>query len=163
MEQKEFNEKLGAINFLLLEAKPYKDDTVRQLKALPEAIKAILNNVQERDALFVKYLNDVSSFDYSDTFTTPSDVFPGIRTAAKMRDPEELQKKTEDMKETANKITTLAMNTETGATNAINALKRCLSSLSEYMIQENQIYDRCMELLNEMNSIYEIGQIASAT
>ena len=163
MEQKEFNEKLDAINFLISEAQPYREDTIKQLKMLPEAIKAILNNVQQRDSLFIKYLSDVSSFDYADTFTTPSDVFPGIRTAAKMADPEELQKKTEDMKDTANKVTLLAMNTETGATNATNALKRCLSALSEYMIQENQIYDRCMKLLNEMNSIYEIGQIASAT
>lgn len=163
MEQKEFDEKLSAINFLLEEAKPLKQEIQQHLKTAPGLCESILKNLQDRDDLFVKYLEDVSQFDYTNEYMTPSDLFPGIRTAAQMRDPEELQRKTEEMKSDAIKITTLANNVNTGGFTAANSLKKCLAALSELMIQENQIYDQCMELLNGMNSIYEVGQIASAT
>lgn len=163
MEQKEFEEKLGAINFLLEEAKPLKEEIIQHIKTAPDLCKRILENLQTRDDLFIKYLKDVSQFDYTNEYMTPSDLFPGIRTAAQMRDPEELQKKTEEMKSDAVKITAIANNVNTGGFAAANSLKKCLAALSELMIQENQIYDQCMDLLNGMNSIYEVGQIASAT
>lgn len=163
MEQKEFEAKLNTINFLIEEAKPLKQELAQYIKTAPELCKNILENLQTRDSLFVKYLKDVSQFDYTNDYTTPSDLFPGIRTAAQMRNPEELQKKTEEMKSDAIKITAIANNVSSGGITAINSLKKYLSSLSELMIQENQIYDQCMDLLNKMNSIYEVGQIASAT
>lgn len=163
MEQKEFEAKLDTINFLLEEVKPLKEEILQHTKTAPELCKNILENLQTRDNLFIKYLKDVSQFDYTNDYTTPSDLFPGIRTASQMRDPEELQRKTEEMKEDAIKITAIANNVSSGGFAAINSLKKYLSALSELMIQENQIYDQCMDLLNKMNSIYEVGQIASAT
>lgn len=163
MEQKEFEEKLNAINLLLKEAKPLKEEILHHIETAPDLCRDILKNLQTRDDLFVKYLKDVSQFDYTSEYMTPSDLFPGIRTASQMRDPEELQKKTEEMKSDASKITSIANGVNTGGFSAANSLKKCLAALSELMIQENQIYDQCMDLLNGMNSIYEVGQIASAT
>lgn len=163
MKKDEFDERLRNINLLLSEASKLRKEVAYYIKDIPELGGDFLKIISTRDNLFINYLKAVSEFDYSDNLTVPSDLFPGVRTAAQMADPEELQTKADNMRKAANRVASLANSVNTNSTNTINSVKKCLTAMSELMIQENQIYNFCMDLLKDMNSIYEIGALASST
>ena len=75
-------------------ADTYKNSFNNSLGPLNKAIKTIVENISRRNALLKEYMDDVHSFESSNSLTKPSDIFLGIRTAAEMSDPEELRTKT---------------------------------------------------------------------
>ena len=123
----------------------------------------MLPSLSSRDNLFRKYLKLLQEFQYSDKLTSPSDLFPGIRTAAEMADPQELATKAETMKNTAGQIDNLQKKSSSLNNSIVRGLKRCIAEICEYIQQENQIYDLAIDLLQDADSIYDIGQIAKNT
>lgn len=159
MEKKEFDQRLSLIQALRVEANKYRDEYTSRLKSLVDNSNAGLQTLKDRDEKFIKYLQNVSDFSYSDKLTSPSDLFPGIRTTSQMADPEELRSKTEEMKEeamdidNANKVSLLQTKL------VMSDLRQALTAFSEYMTRSNQIYDIELELLEDLDSIYDISDL----
>ena len=90
-------------------------------------------------------------------------MFPGIRTISDTVDLEELNTKTQRMKELAGNI-----NKETDQINSLQdltltSLKKAISNLSDLIIQETQINDMNMDIVKDLDSIYDIGYLKKAT
>ena len=90
-------------------------------------------------------------------------MFPGIRTISDTVDLEELNTKTQRMKELAGNI-----NKETDQINSLQdltltSLKKAISNLSDLIIQETQINDMNMDIVKDLDSIYDIGYLKRAT
>lgn len=163
MEQKEFEERMSSIQTLGAQAAPLREEIKRSKDSLINGITNLVSLIEARDKGFNDYLNMLKDFNYSDAITTPTDLFPGIRAISDMVDPEELNQKTQIMKDTAISIESKNKNIDALSTHVIQDLKKTLSNLVELTIEENQIYDLCLDLLKDMDSIYDIGQIARAT
>ena len=76
---------------------------------------------------------------------------------------EELEKKADTMKAKALEINNNAKKIEVESRDVVVDIKRCLGLLTEYILQTNQIYDFELDLIKDMDSVYDIGMIAKAT
>lgn len=161
MEEKEFNSRLSLIQNLVKASDDLELD-INTIKArLDKSLANVLKNNKERDSKFLQYMQKQKELGFSDNLTSPSDLFPGIKTAIEMADPEKLSKDAEELKQLAYDIENISKIVNQENTEAINSLKRCLTQISEYIIQKNQVYDLCLELLQDSDSIYDIGDLAS--
>lgn len=163
MEQKEFEQRVELITDLINDANALKKDIANAAAKVEPEVNELLPSITERNESFLKYLGLLKDFSFSDKLTTPSDLFPGIRTAAETADPEELNKKAEEMKTYAGQINVLQKKASLLNGTITQDLKRCLGLLAEYILQEDQIYDLSVELLQDADSIYDVGQIAKNT
>lgn len=141
-------------------ADTYKNNFNSNLEPLNKAIKTIVENISRRNTLLKEYMDDVHSFESGNSLTKPSDIFLGIRTAAEMSDPEELRTKTDKMKQDAAEIERLQASIESNQSMIIDSFKTVFSALREYLIQSSNIYDMSKDLLDKLDSIYDIAQIA---
>lgn len=162
MEKREFDQRMSLINSMRAEASKYKNEFINQINGLNTNAKEVLETLENRDEDFIKYLNDLNDFSFSDKYTSPSDLFPGIRTVSDMTDPEETRAKAEEMKNISgdidnyNKIATLQ------SKQTSSNLRQALDAFSEYVTRTNQIYDIELELLEDMDSIYDISDLKKA-
>lgn len=161
MTQIEFEQHIDLINDLKKQALKLRDELSIKAKMLPESVNDLINTLTSRDNNFSSYLDFIKEFSFSDNLTAPSDLFPGIRTAADMADPEELQQKAETMKNAAHQIENFQKKGEAHKNDAIATTKRILALMVEYLQQEDQIYELELELLGELDSPYDIGQLAT--
>lgn len=163
MEKREFDQQMSLINSMRTEAFKYRDEFINQINSLNKNAGDLLETLKNRDENFIKYLNDLNDFSYSDKFTSPSDLFPGIRTVSSMADPEETKAKAEEMKllsgeiDNSNKVSSLQIK------QASSNLRQALDAFSEYVNRTNQIYDIELELLEKMDSIYDISNLKKST
>ena len=148
---------------LLTQVTPLRQESLTVINSLSADITKYIQIVTSRDEKFKEYLNYLKDFNYSDEVTTPSDLFPGIRTVADTVDPEELNKKTETMKALATEIEEFNKQVELLGPHTLQSMRKLFSVLSEVLIEENQIYDADIDILQDLDSIYDIGQIARAT
>ena len=159
MEKREFDQHYSLINQLREEANKYRNEFKNQLESLNKNASDALKNLEIRDVNFLQYLKDVSDFNYSDKFTTPADLFPGIRTTSQMIDPEELESKVTAMKNAATDIDNANKVSLLQTKQVMSNIRQALAAFSEYMIRSNQIYDIEVELLEDMDSIYDISDL----
>lgn len=163
MEKREFDQQMSLINSMRTEAFKYRDEFINQINGLNKNAGDLLETLKNRDENFIKYLNDLNDFSYSDKFTSPSDLFPGIRTVSDMANPEETKAKAEEMKllsgeiDNSNKVSSLQIK------QASSNLRQALDAFSEYVNRTNQIYDIELELLEKMDSIYDISNLKKST
>ena len=154
---------MSLINSMRTEAFKYRDEFINQINSLNKNAGDLLETLKNRDENFIKYLNDLNDFSYSDKFTSPSDLFPGIRTVSDMANPEETKAKAEEMKllsgeiDNSNKVSSLQIK------QASSNLRQALDAFSEYVNRTNQIYDIELELLEKMDSIYDISNLKKST
>lgn len=164
MEEKEFNSQISTIEMIKTQVEPLKQQLSSELNTtFVNNVSNLIKLLTERDKLFSNYLNSLKDFNFDSELTTPSELFKGIRTVSEEVDSEELNKKTDAMKSNALDIESKSKEIESLNTNILNCLKRSIKTLVELAIQENQIYDMSIDLLQDLDSIYDIGQIASAT
>lgn len=163
MEEKEFNSRKGSVDALLAQAQPLRQEINTTMASVSNDISNLVKTLETRDGSFSKYLDYLKDFNYSDAVTTPTDLFPGIRTISDTIDPEELNQKTQNMKELATTIEENHKRVEALGSHALQSLKKVFGILTELMIEENQIYDLDIDILQDLDSIYDIGQIARAT
>lgn len=163
MEKREFDQQMSLINSMRTEAFKYRDEFINQINSLNKNAGDLLETLKNRDENFIKYLNDLNDFSYSDKFTSPSDLFPGIRTVSDMANPEETKAKAEEMKllsgeiDNSNKVSSLQIKQTS------SNLRQALDAFSEYVNRTNQIYDIELELLEKMDSIYDISNLKKST
>ena len=163
MEEKEFSERMTLSDTLLNQVSPMREEAISIGTNLASDISNYMKIVSERDSNFKEYLNYLKDFNYSDEITSPSDLFPGIRTVADTVDPEELNQKTENMKNLSLKVEEYNKQVELLGPHILQSMRKLFGLLSEVLIEENQIYDANIDILQDLDSIYDIGQIARAT
>lgn len=163
MDKNEFSKRISLIDSLRVEANKYKNEFVNQLNNLNNNSSDSVKTLETRDEKFYNYLINVSEFNYSDRLTNPSDVFPGIRTISQMIDPEELTTKANEMKDAVSDIDNANSLSLLQTKQVISNLRQALSAFSEYMNRSNQIYDLELELLNDLDSIYDISDLKKST
>ena len=163
MDKKEFTQRLSLIDSIKKQIPTIKEELLTKVNNLPVIVKALLDSVEVRDMSFKTYLEDIDKFNFVDNDTILSDVFPGLRTTLEMSDPEELLKKTEEMKDGALAISTEGKKIDAFKNNSLSEIKRCLSLLIEYLKQEEQIFDLEIDLLKDLDSPYDVGQLSNMT
>ena len=162
MKKNEFDTRMELINTLRTEASKYRDDFKARVQKLTEDI-SVVDTIEQRDELFAKYLEYINKFSYSDSLVSPSDLFPGIRVASDMADPAQLAQEADEMKMQSLQIDNLTQIIDSQSESSMEVLKRLMEDLREYMIRANQIYKEELDLLKDMDSIYDIGQFARNT
>lgn len=163
MDKKEFTQRLSLIDSIKKQTPVVKEELVTKANNLPTTINSLLDSIEARDVSFKSYLENIDRFNFIDNDTILSDIFPGLRTTLEMADPEELLKKTEEMKDGALIISTEGKRIDAFKNNALSEIKRCLSLLIEYLKQEEQIFDLEIDLLKDLDSPYDVGQLANMT
>lgn len=161
MDEKEFKTRLSSIQSLINTSNELENSIKLATNRVKTTIETALKLNKERDDKFLAYLALQEEFGFSNSLSTPSDLFPGIQTAMDMADPEKLIQTAEKMKQLAYEVTNTYKDSTRESSSAINSLKSCLNQLTEYMIQKNQVYDMCIELLQDADSIYDAGNLAS--
>ncbi len=161
MDEKEFTTRLNSIQSLINTSNELENSIKLASNRVKTTIETSLKLNRERDDKFLEYLNLQKEYGFSNSLSTPSDLFPGIQTAMDMADPEKLIQTAEKMKQLAYEVTNSYRDSTREVNSAITSLKSCLNQLTEYMIQKNQVYDMCMELLQDADSIYDAGNLAS--
>lgn len=162
MQQLEFDQKINLIQNVNKQAGVLREDISSKVELLPANIKSLLQSLSTRDSNFTKYLEHIKSFNFTEELS-PVDVFPGVRTALDIEDPEVLNKKADEMKNEAREVTLEAKKVDILKNSALNSYKKLLSTIIEYLKQEDMIYDLQMELLRDLDSPYDIGQLARNT
>ena len=76
---------------------------------------------------------------------------------------EELNTKTQRMKELAGNINSKTDQIDSLQNMAVLSLKKAISNLSDLIIQETQINDMNMDIVKDLDSIYDIGYLKRAT
>ncbi len=163
MNDSEFTTQLNTIKMIVSQTDGLKKEISSRNEEMYKNISAFVQKISDRDNGLFEYMNLLKEFSFSDNLTSPSDLFPGIRTTADMADPTELSKKTDQMKALGNQITENNRESDVIVSNLISSYKKQMSSLIELAKLESQSYDLSMDLLKDLNSVYDIGQLASNT
>lgn len=161
MEQLIYNKTLASIDELDTNASKYENEIKSMLSNSKESIEKLISNIEKRNESFKKYMELLGEFNYSDKLTSPTDLFPGIRTASQMANPEELRRKSEEMKNYAYEVESLSKSITALSNSTVTDIKKVFNELSEYILQQNQIYDMYIELVSDMDSIYDIGKLSN--
>ena len=159
MEKREFDNSLKIINDEIKIAKKLNDEITSKLESSMSDIKEYLTSMDSRDSGLINYINSLEEFNFSDIMSVPLDLFPGIRTAKDMSDPEELKKKADTMKNYAYEVESVVKKNDSLSNSVSLAMTSLFKMIKEYSIKENQIYELCVELLHKLNSIYDISNI----
>lgn len=160
MEDFEFKKYYQMIEDQKSVANSYGSTLKNTLPSFVETVSSVIANIEARDKLLKEYIDDVHSFEEGGSLTKPSDIFLGVRTAAEMANPEELRQKADKMKVDAAEIERLQASIENNQRVVVNSLKGVFGALQEYLIQSDNIYSMSKDLLDKLNSIYDIAQIA---
>ena len=163
MNKLEFEEKYKLIKSLRVAAKDLRLEINGKAGSLPQTLKSLLSSLQNRDAAFDQYTKTLSDFEFSQDELTPLSQFPGVTIIKSIENPQELAQKTETMKRQAFQVKNEAKKAEAYKQHAVQDLKRLLNAIVEYSIQVDQIYELELELLQDMDSVYDVGDIKSAS
>lgn len=161
MTNEEFNNRLNTINMINSQIESLEKEASVKNKELNGGISDAISAMSNRNSNFIKYIDLLKEFSFSDNLTSPSDLFPGIRTTSDMANPEDLQNKTNMMKQYANSVDNLSKQIDVLLNTSIQNLKKELSLMIELSQLENQHYDMCLDILKDMDSIYDIGHLSS--
>lgn len=163
MNDSEFSTQLNTIKMINAQANNMKSELSSRNDEMFKNVSALVEKLSTRDNSLYDYMGLLKEFSFSDNLTSPSDLFPGIRTVSDMADPDELSQKTNKMKSLADAVDSNNKEIEVIINNLIVTLKKQLSTLIELSKVESQSYDLSMDLLKDLNSVYDIGQLASNT
>lgn len=163
MTEQEFNSRFDTLEVLSKELGALYSEIDGKNNGASGNVKSLLQTLEGRNRGLTEYIKLLKEFSFSDNLTSPSDLFPGIRTVSQTSDPETLKKKTDSMKEYAGKVDELTKQTELFLTSAIKAVKEEYGALVMLSTLSGKFYDECMSLLKDMDSIYDIGQLSSMT
>lgn len=159
MDKKEFNSNRELINEIAAGSGRMADNILHDVDNLVTDIQEYVKTIKGRDESLSKYMDLLSKFDYAEVMPSPIEMFPGIRTAAQMADPEKLRAQAEEMKEAAFAVKAAQEKNEAKATAVIRAIKNLFSLLGEYQAKEDQVYELSMSLLEKSDSIYDVGEL----
>ena len=160
MEEKDFNKNIESIEFLKSQVTASFSEVKASINENTEkSVESLLNLYKLREKNFKEYLDLLREFNYSDNLLTATDMFPGIRTISDTVDLEELNSKSQKMKGLAEDINNESEQINSLQDIVITQLKKAISNLADLIIQESQINDMNMDLVKDLDSIYDIGYL----
>lgn len=162
MDQNEFNQRIKLVNDIIKQSAILRNEILSKNKILPVSINSLIESLSARDTSFTDYLKYIKEFNFTEE-SSPLDFFPGLRTTIDKEDPEELEQKSNIMKASAQQIDNQSKRSNSLKEGVLGEYKRLLSSLIEYLKQEDRIYELQMDLLKDLDSPYDIGQVAKNT
>lgn len=164
MEEKDFNKNIESIEFLKSQVTASFSEVKASINENTiKSVESLLNLYKLREKNFKEYLDLLREFNYSDNLLTTTDMFPGIRTISDTVDLEELNSKSQKMKGLAEDINNESEQINSLQDIVITQLKKAISNLSDLIIQESQINDMNMDLVKDLDSIYDIGYLKKST
>lgn len=164
MNQTELTDKLNIVNVMNKQASSLRRDLSQLMDStFFESVRTLIKNYELRDSKFLEYIKLLEELSFSDEITTPGDIFPGIRTIADSINIEDLNAKVSKLKDISETINSRNSEIESLEDFTINSLKKAIREISEIAIQERKLYDECLDITKKLDSIYDIGEIKSAT
>ena len=164
MEEKDFNKNIESIEFLKYQVTASFSEVKASINEnTVKSVESLLNLYKLREKNFKEYLDLLREFNYSDNLLTATDMFPGIRTISDTVDLEELNSKSQKMKGLAEDINNESEQINSLQDIVITQLKKAISNLADLIIQESQINDMNMDLIKDLDSIYDIGYLKKST
>ena len=164
MEEKDFNKNIESIEFLKSQVTASFSEVKASINEnTVKSVESLLNLYKLREKNFKEYLDLLREFNYSDNLLTATDMFPGIRTISDTVDLEELNSKSQKMKGLAEDINNESEQINSLQVIVITQLKKAISNLADLIIQESQINDMNMDLIKDLDSIYDIGYLKKST
>lgn len=160
MTDKEFENQNSTITVLNNQIDTLKKELSSKSNEMGEDMKSFIDIITQRNSNFSKYISLLKEFNFSDNLTSPSDLFVGIRTTSDMANPEELKQKTDVMKTCANGIDSCTKQLDILSNKIVKNLKYILSVVIETSQLENEYYDLSLDLVKDMNSVYDVGQLS---
>ena len=160
LSSEEYKDRVQVINSFINDTENYKKSVMDFSKDISAKCQNVIAKIDQRNSSLAEYMQAMNEFETSDKLTSPSDLFPGIRTAAETSDPEVLKQKADNMKALSTKAFNLNEDLKKSLVGTFQDLQKLFKVYQEYSIRENQIYDMWMELAKDMNSIYDIGLLA---
>lgn len=158
MEQKIFTQNKAILNNIKEMNKVNKDSISNFIGIVPKELEVFLEVIEKRDQILLKYIDYIEKFNFSEEYTVPS-VFPGIRTHAENVSIDTLNDVKTEMKETAKDISLLNKQIADLSTSILQNIKKLFSSYVDYNTQENNFFDFAKDILREMDSVYDIGNL----
>ncbi len=164
MEEKDFNKNIESIEFLKSQVTASFSEVKASINEnTVKSVESLLNLYKLREKNFKEYLDLLREFNYSDNLLTATDMFPGIRTISDTVDLEELNSKSQKMKGLAEDINNESEQINSLQDIVVTQLKKAISNLADLIIQESQINDMNMDLIKDLDSIYDIGYLKKST
>lgn len=164
MEEREFEERESLISAVENQTQVTRNGLTNLINNyFVESVNALISLMIERDTEFKEYIGVLKDFAYDDKLTSPSDLFPGIRTVSETVDMEELNKKTQILKDNSISISNKSQEIESLIVSVISNLSKAIELLKQLDMEERQVYDLYLNLLKDLDSIYDIGKIARST
>ena len=161
MEEKEFKDRMFFIDAAEKQATVTRNELSNLFNAyFLESINTLIALMSERDNEFKEYSEILRDFSFNDKLTSPVDLFPGIRTVSDTVDLEDLNNKSQTLKNNATSISNKNLEIESLSDSIIANVTKALSALKQLSIEESNVYDLYLNLLKDLDSIYDIGRIA---
>ena len=158
MEQKLFTQNKAILDNIKEMTKVNKDSISNFIGVVPKELEIFLETIEKRDQMLLKYIDYIEKFNFSEEYTVPS-VFPGIRTHAENVSIDTLNDVKTEMRETAKDISLLNKQIADLSTSILQNIKKLFSSYVDYNTQENNFFDFAKDILREMDSVYDIGNL----
>lgn len=160
MDKKDYKQKIDLINSLRKISETQAKDIKNKIDSLPVNVKGTIDNFLKRSEEFAQYLDYIKDFSYGDKDTITSDLFPGVKTSLDTIDPQELEQKAEAMKNYSRDITAYNKKADFMREQSFKSIKTLFNSLVDFIEKEEEIYNMELDLLKDMDSPYDVGQIA---
>lgn len=160
MDKKDYTQKINLINSLRSVSENQAKSIKSKIDSLPTDVKGTVDNFLKRSGEFVQYLDYIKDFSFGGEEGINSDLFPGIKTTLANIDPQELEQKSEAMKNYSRNITAYNKKADFLREQSYRTIKSLFKELVEFIESEEEIYETELDLLKDMDSPYDVGQIA---
>lgn len=166
MDESDFTRRLQYITEIENQIKDLKKDFNSLLILLPSKLKGLIEASDQRDLNFKDYIQEIrklSNNDNNSSLPTPVSLFPGVRPSLDNIDFENLKKVSSKMESEAQEIELQNKEFELYKVNDLKELKSLLNKYIEIIQQEDLLYEEELKLLRDLDSPYDVGQVAYNT
>ena len=108
---------------------------------------------------YIRYAEMLGKYQGNNSLS-PLDVFPGIHTTSSLYDSEDMQKDTKEMTALANQIKQALTTIQKDEDFLVSDAKELVRNLTPYLKSSSDIRDALQELLEQLDSVYDVGMLA---
>lgn len=127
---------------------------------LPRLSWELASSISSKAKNFGGYLKNLASLGYGDNLVTPADLFPGIRTASAMVDPEKLNQLSDEMARQGSAIKEEERVISSDASSLLTMLRSLYDQTQSFLKMYNIIDKEYYSLLEDMDSIHDIAHLS---
>jgi hypothetical protein len=126
---------------------------------LKEDLQGQLESQQTIENGYIRYIELLGKYQGSNS-VAPLDVFPGIHATSALYNSEDMQKDTQEMTALANQIKHALTTIKKDEDFLISDIKEVTRIVSPYLKASADIRDALAELIEELDSVYDVGMLA---